>query len=525
MKSEPGIQARVDALLARAGQALAAARPADAERAVRAALALSPGHAQALRMLASVLQRQRRHAEAVAVLRRICELAPEDPALLNGLAISLQATGETHAAIEAFRRASALAPRQPTFKANLGKALVEADQLDAAVAALEEAVELAPDLAPPRFTLAYVHRTRGDRARAEAELREIVRRNPSDGHGWLGLADLGVSASDDDVEAMRRALADSRLSGRPRIALGFALAHAHEEHERYEQAWSLYVAMNREEHVRDPWDRAAERARSEALLAAFDLDPAVRAPADLGRGIVFLVGMPRSGSTLAEQILASHSSVAAGGELPVLGHIVDAESVRRGRPLTEWAAHARAEDFERLGRDYLARTAHLRAQRAFSTDKRPGNWRLIPLIRHMLPAARIVVCRRDPVETALACFVRLFIPGTQRYAYDLGDLADYWRNFDRAVGTAMARDPEGLREHGYESLVAAPESEIRALLGFCGLEFEPGCLSFNETERVIRTQSALQVRRPLRIERTRAAYYDPWLAPLRRALDPAPPDR
>jgi hypothetical protein len=264
----------------------------------------------------------------------------------------------------------------------------------------------------------------------------------------------------------------------------------------------------------EPWDAAADRRACEALMRAFDASTS-SAPDDLGREVVFIVSLPRSGSTLVEQILASHRDVAAGGELGAVSLVLDTESRRRDAAIEAWAPNATAADWERLGRDYLARTASLRAEKPRSTDKRPGNWRWLGAIRRMLPGARIVVSRRDPIETALGCFVRLFAPRTQRFSYDLDDIASYWRSFDAAVRRARG---ESLREQHVEALVAEPEREIRALLDFCGLPFDARCLRFEETERAVLTQSAAQVRSRLRAGTPRAACYRPYIDPLRRAL-------
>ena len=231
------------------------------------------------------------------------------------------------------------------------------------------------------------------------------------------------------------------------------------------------------------------------------------------------MSLPRSGSTLVEQILVSHAEVAAGGELAALSLVLDGESRGRGLPIETWAPQATAADWTRLGRDYLARTAPLRAARPRSTDKRPGHWRYLGAIRRMLPGARILICRRDPVETALGCFVRLFAPGTQRFGYDLADIASYWRDFDATARRAIARDGAAFREQHLEALVADAEGEIRALLAFAGLAFDPRCVRFGETERAVRTQSAVQVRGGVRASRSRAACYRDRIGPLRRALE------
>ena len=501
-------------LLSRAERELAAGRFAEAERDLAGALALDPGDPRALRLHGALLQRRGRIADAIAVFRRAHARSPDDASLLNSLGIALAASGDRESAIASLRRAADLAPDDAAIAANLGKCLVDGGAIDEGAATLRGVLARAPAMTHARFTLAYAERARGNLEAAGAELRAILAANAHDGDAWLALADLGVRASADDIATMEAALADPGVTGRSRIALRFALGRALEEASRCEEAWPHYLEANAAVRREEPWDAAADRRACESLRNALDASP-TSAPAGLGREIVFIVGLPRSGSTLIEQILASHADVAAGGELGALSLVLETESRRRGAAIDAWAPQATADDWERLGRDYLARTASLRSERPRSTDKRPGNWRWLGAIRRMLPGARIVVSRRDPVETALGCLVRLFAPRTQRFSYDLDDIASYWRSFDAAVRRARG---EAVHEQHVEALVAEPEREIRALLDFCGLPFDPACLRFGETERVIRTQSAAQVRAGLRAGTPRAACYGSRIDPLRRAL-------
>jgi Flp pilus assembly protein TadD len=517
MAEETGSDIRTE-LLSRVERALATGRIGEAERDIRGALALDPSDPRALRLHAALLQRQGRVADAVNALRRAATRAPDDPLTLNSLGIALAASGDSIGALDALRRAVERAPAIAAIRANLGKVLVDAEAFDEGVATLRAALADAPSLTHARFALAYAERVRGNFGAAETELRAILRENARDGDAWLALADLGVAASARDVETMRAALADERIAGRTRIALRFALARALESLSRHDEAWSCYIEANRDVRRAEPWNAVAERDRCARIADAFEAS-ATSAPGGLGREIVFIVGLPRTGTTLVEQILASHPDVAAGGELGTLSAVLDAECRRRGTAIEAWAPHATSEDWERLGREYLARTASLRIARPRSTDKRPGNWHFLGAIRRMLPGARVVICRRDPVETALGCFVRLFAPGTQRFGYDLADIASYWRDFDATARRAIAHDGAAFREQYLEALVADAEGEIRALLAFAGLAFDPRCLRFSETERAVRTQSAVQVRGGVRASRSRAACYRDRIGPLRRALE------
>jgi hypothetical protein len=173
-------------------------------------------------------------------------------------------------------------------------------------------------------------------------------------------------------------------------------------------------------------------------------------------------------------------------------------------------------DWERLGRHYLERTAHWHRHRARFTDKLPNNWQYIGAIRAMLPGARTIVCRRDPLETCLACYRQLF--ARHEYTRTFDDLAAYWRDFDRATRHWLKLYPDRVYENVYEDLVADPEKRIRDLLTFCGLEFEPGCVEFHKTEREVHSPSATQVREPIRRDTARAPRYGAQLDRLRAAL-------
>jgi len=206
------------------------------------------------------------------------------------------------------------------------------------------------------------------------------------------------------------------------------------------------------------------------------------------------------------------------GELQDLPAVLHAESARRGREFPKWVADTKPADWRRLGVEYLQRTARWRERRPRFTDKSPDNWRFIGAVMHMLPGARVVICQRDPVETCLACFRQMFVRGGQAFSYDLDDLAAYWRDFDRAARHWQTTYPDRVHMQSFEALVAHPEAQIRALLEFCGLAFDPACLKFHETQRNVATASAAQVREPLRRNGARAPAYGALLSPLRAAL-------
>jgi len=208
--------------------------------------------------------------------------------------------------------------------------------------------------------------------------------------------------------------------------------------------------------------------------------------------------------------------VEGAGELSDLPLVLGEESRRRGQPFPQWVAAMQPADWERLGQRYLERTAHWRRQRPVFIDKLPNNWMYIGAIRAMLPAARIICCRRDPLETCFSCYRQHL--ANNEYSRTFGDLASFWRDFDRSVRHWADLNPSRVCEHSYEDLLADPEGQIRRLLDFCDLPFEAACVTFHETEREIRSPSATQVREPLRQDTASAPRYGALLDPLREAL-------
>ena len=226
--------------------------------------------------------------------------------------------------------------------------------------------------------------------------------------------------------------------------------------------------------------------------------------------------MPRSGSTLTEQVLASHSQVDGGGEVADLPAVLMEECQRMNMSFPHFVRELTPADWARLGRRYLERTKKWRGTRPRFTDKMPSNWQYVGAIRAMLPGAHIVIVRRDPLETCLSCYRQRL--SNSEYTRTFADLGAAWHDFDRAVKHWRALHPDFVHENVYEEFVADPERTIRQLLAFCDLPFEEQCLEFHKTERSVHTPSATQVREPLRKDTARAQRYGALLDPLRAAL-------
>lgn len=500
--------------------AMHAIRQGDADSVLRLAgevLAMAPGHPEALRLIGIAHNAGGRHALARDALQRSLDRRPGDALVLIDLGNAQQRCGDPDAARASWRQAGELAPRHPMPWYNLGRGLQLDGRTGEAIAMLSRAVELAPDFMPARILLADALVHAGRFEDADTHYREALWRNPACGDAWRGLANMKVRPlSEEDREQLALNHGRADIGEPDRVAMGYALGKACEDHGRHEEAFAALQLANSRLQREARWDAAGFSARVDTMIAA---TARLAVPADpaLGSEAIFIVGLPRSGSTLFEQILAAHPQVEGASELPDLGNVLDEESERRGRPLPEWIAEADAGDWQRLGSDYLQRTARWREQRPRFTDKMPENWLHAGVLRAMLPGATVLETRRDPLETAWSCYKQHFYR-LPHFSCDFDDIAAFMRDSQRAMAAWRERDPAHVSIQSYEALLRDPEAAIRALLDACGLAFEPACLAFHATPRSVRTASATQVRQPLQADTGRTGGYGALLDPLHAAL-------
>jgi tetratricopeptide (TPR) repeat protein len=505
-------------LLRQAGVAIKEGRLDAAEEALAGACALMPSHPEVKRMRGVLLSRTGRFQDAIATLQPLLDATPGDPLLLNDLASALYGAGSTDDAFAMWQRACEIAPDFAVAWFNYGKNRKSEGDVENAIPLLERAIALDPDTPATRVILGDALTYAGRIEDAIAHFRAALRMRPDFGAAWWGLASIKtVSLSARDVETLESIWRADGLADADRIPIGFALGKAHEDAGRYSAAFSAYSEANALMRRSTPWDPTAFSAQIDAILDPGNQPTAQASPAALGSEVILIVSLPRSGSTLTEQILAAHPEVEGASELPTLGKVIREESQRRRREFPEWMPEATADEWERLGRDYLARTARWRERKPRFTDKMPNNWPFLGAALAMLPGARVVDCRRDPVETGWSCFKQLFATG-QKFTYDFDSLAAMWKDYVRAMNFWKRGAPNRVRTQVYEEFLANPEAETRALLDFCGLPFDPACLRYYEASRVVRTASAAQVREPPRADTARAARYGNLLDPLRNGL-------
>ena len=506
-------------LLARARREWEARQFDAAEQSLAGVLALAPGDPKAVRMLGMVARSRGDYAKAVECFLQVLGTWPGDPFLRTELGLSLASLGEVEAATPHFRYACRLAPDSGSTWFNLGETLWRQAHGEEAVAALRRALELEPAHIEARLSLARAQAGLGHVEAAIAEWRVVVGRDPMNADAWYGLSMNAARFDAADATQLRRAFARQDLPARAHCLLGFALVKALEDQGDFANACEVLHDANLAQRASScvSWDAAGERRLVDATLSAFTNAIPPKAGAGAGEQVIFVTGMPRSGTTLVEQILASHPDVEGANEIKDMPRIIDAESRRRGSAYPAWVSDASAQDWQRLGNEYLERASRRHTDKLRFTDKNLLNWHFVGAALAMLPAARVIIVRRDPVETCLACYRHCFTEEAG-FATDLDDLADYCNGFMRLARFWVEKYPERVFDLEYESLVADPEPVVRGVLDFCGLAFAPACLAPHETTRAVLTPSAAQVRQPIARGTTRSAHYGVAADHLRRRL-------
>jgi tetratricopeptide (TPR) repeat protein len=490
----------------------------------REAVAADQGMVEATNNLGSLLAEAGLLEEAEAAMRRAVRLRPRDEALKLQLGNVLMRRKKFEAAAEAYESALALDAGNTEAMAELGRALHGAGRSAEGIAYIERALTRDPEAGLAHFNLGIIHAEMGDFDAAEAELRACLACAPRLTMAWFQLAEIRrLGADETDVPAIEAALADESCGGLARVHLHFALGRARDRAKDYAAAFAQYKAGNDLRRRYEPFPAEAAAAEFEARVAAFT--PALfEAKAGFGaeaEGPIFIVGMPRSGTTLAEQILASHEQVFGAGELPTMGEIANELPALAGQPEAGMGAVAALDRAQAgaLAERYLETIAKLSGGARFVTDKTPGNFANLGLIALLLPQARIVHCTRDPMDVALSCYVQNFETG-QSFANDLEAIALYYGYYRRFMAHWATVLPIPIVRFDYEAVVADPETRIRAFVTACGLDWDARCLRFNETARPVVTASRWQARQPLYGGSVGAwRRFEKQLAPLKAAIE------
>jgi len=467
----------------------------------RKALSEDGENVDALRLLGVACAHLGQAGEAERAARRAVALAPDFPAAWNDLGAVLSELDRAKEAVEAFERALRLGPRNPAAHAHLANALFVHGDLTAAERSYHDALALRADDASSLLGLGHVLKTIGRHDDAVASYRACLAARPHAGEAWWSLANLKTfrfSAADE--AAMEALLAEPDVGDLARLNVAYALGKAREDAGDYDSAFAFYAEGAARQRARVRYDPVQTEKINERIKAVFTRDLFA---AHAGRGCadpapIFIVGLPRSGSTLIEQILASHSQVDGASELPIIGRI--AQEIGRFRSdgvvYPEAVRDLEPHDLRALGKLYLERAARHRGARPFFTDKMPNNFASVGLIALILPNAKIIDARRHPMDSCWGAFKQLFARG-QTYSYDLFELGHFYREYDALMRHWDEVLPGRVLRVDYEAMVENQEGETRRLLDYCGLPFEEKCLRFYETARAVNTASSEQVRQPI----------------------------
>jgi len=510
------------------GKALFENRLPEAEERLRTHLEHAPNDIAAIRMLAEVDARLGRDDDALARLTRCLELAPGFHAARKNLAQVLNRGNRQPEALAEVETLIAADPANPGYRNLKAVILGRIGDYAQAIDIYEELLAAHPR--HPQLWMSYGHalKTAGSQDRAIAAYRGAIGIDPGCGEAYWSLANLKTVRFDaGDIAAMQAQLQRTDLEDEPRLHFDFALGKALEDAGDYQRSFRHYRDGNALRKTLVPYNADDNAARGRVARRVYTREFFAERE---GWGCdapdpIFIVGMPRAGSTLVEQILSSHPAVEGTMELPEVISMARALRRRAESPQTtsyhDILAGIDADEARALGEQYLERTRiHRKRGAPFFIDKMPNNFAHIGLVRLALPNAKIIDARRHPLACCLSGFKQHFARG-QDFSYDLGDIGRYYRDYVELMAHFDEVLPGKVHRVVYEDVVADTETEVRRLLDHCGLPFDGACLRFFENPRAVRTASSEQVRRPIyRDGVDHWRHYEAWLGPLQEALGP-----
>ncbi|MFM7378096.1 MAG: sulfotransferase [Erythrobacter sp.] len=532
-REEEAARAEMDAVRAAAhdprmiaiAQALLANDLSAAEAGLRQRLAAQPTDVAAIRMMAELAGRIGRYKDAENLLRRAVELAPGFTAARANLAIVLYRQNRFAEAGGVLEEVLAQDPANTSSRNLLAATLGRIGDYDEAIAIYGELLQSFPDHAKLWMSYGHLLKTVGRQDESIAAYRRALAVEPHLGEVWWSLANLKTVTFDDaDIAAMEAALA-AGVSDEDAFHLHFALGKAYGDRKAAADSFRHYAAGNDLRSRELAYDQATTTRQVDRMIAV--LTPEFLA-ARVGVGDpapdpVFILGLPRAGSTLLEQILSSHSAVEGTMELLDIPAIAmrEAKAAAGGDP-RDWPGAVAAmppERFAELGAEFLERTrVQRKTGKPFYIDKLPNNWSYAGLIHLILPNAKIIDARRNPMDCCFSNFRQHFAKG-QAFSYSLDHIGRYYTDYVRAMDHYDRVLPGRIHRVIHERVLDDPEAEVRAMLAYLGLPFEDACMEFHRNTRAVRTASSEQVRRPInRDGLDQWEPFDQWLGPLREAL-------
>lgn len=515
-----------DPMLQEAAAAMVKNDVSTAERILKKHLYEKPTDVSAIRMLAEVAIRCGQDNQAEKLLLRCLELAPSFAAARYNYALLLQRREDSPRALIEIEKCLEAEPDRPGYRNLAAVILGRVGEFSRASEMYARLLAEYPDQARVWLSYGHVLKTEGRQQEAIDAYRACIERDPQLGEAYWSIANLKTFRFEQsDLSAMKQQMEDSALSDKERWHLHFALGKAYEDTADYEESFRHYADGNALYLANHTYDADYITTRTERLMSGFSRDyfEKRKGLGSTAPDPIFIIGMPRAGSTLLEQILSCHSAIEGTSELPDM--ITLAQQLRAEADTQEVAAYASvlaqksAEELSELGDLYIERTRiHRKTDRPFFIDKMPNNFLYLGIIQSILPNAKIIDARRHPMGCCFSNFKQFYAKG-QNFSYSLEDTSRFYRDYVRLMAHFDEVLPGRVHRVFYEDTVADTERVVREMLEYCELEYEPECLRFFESQRPVRTASSEQVRQPINRKGVEQwQNYEPWLEPLKETL-------
>jgi len=516
-------------MLAEATRCLKEKRFEEAEKLCRAVLGKNPNNVDAIRLMGRLAARLKRVGDAERFYRKVLKIAPDFTDVVVDLGKLLQEDDRLEEAIQFFKQAIEMKPDSARIYDLLANALAPAALTYEAIEAHQKAIELNPKLAAPWLGLGHTLKTVGRLEEAIEAYRQCSNLEPDFGMVQWSLANLKTYRfTDEEIANMEAKVAGENLSGESEVNFLFALAKAYEDRKQYDKAWDYYDEGNSLRRMQEKYDPVETQVANDAIIRVFSKE-LLEKNTGIGHSdasVIFVMGLPRSGSTLIEQILASHSLVEGTSELPYVARVTKSLNRNRADGINYPEAVRELEDrhFDALGKDYIKYSQMHRTEGTpYFIDKNPSNFLSIGLVHMMLPNTRIIDARRHPMDACFSGYRQLFAKG-YTFTYDLTDIGEYYLQYQRMMDYWHEVLPDRVLTVQYEEVVTDFENQVRRMLEYCGLPFEEACLNYYDTDRPIRTPSSEQVRQPIYTQSLhRWRLFEQHLDELKEVLNPILP--
>ena len=489
----------------------------------------NPHDVNAALLLARLAMMANCYDDAREILEKIVERQPRFVAAWHDLSTVLKELHHYEEAVAILERALQLDPDNALTHYYHGAALAMAAKPAEAVASYQRAVKLDPELPGAHIGLGHVLKTVGDQEGGIAAYRRAIELRPNFGETYYSLANLKTFRfTENDITEMSEKLANETLPVECRVHFAFSLGKAFEDLKDYDRAFEHYALANqlhRDTIAYDPVQTGVAHQRMREMFSASFFQSRGPEAGCQQADPIFIVGLPRSGSTLLEQILASHSQVDGTSELPDISMIAQGlTQPRAGQSFPQCMPDLTESAVRELGERYLSQTRRHRGDAPFFTDKMPNNFAYVGFIKTILPNAKIIDARRHPMDSCFGCFKQHFAKG-QTFTYDLFELGEFYLEYCELMDHWDNALPGAVLHVQYEEVVADLERQVRRILDYCGLPFEEACVNFHETERAVRTASSEQVRQPIYSGSVQTwTRYGAHLEPLKEVLEPVFPE-